>query len=160
MVLARSLEETAEGLGRDARAYRALIGPFAGEWDRLAEIVLAPVTRPPKAPLLALRFGTRAGAPAALFARARFRTPQGRALLAGMAAHAMRPLEAPGTTAFALVMLSLGHACGWPIARGGSGQIAAAMRAYLESLGGSVEVVAADRLTRRAAARAGPCSST
>ena len=56
-----------------------------------------------------------------------------------MAAHAIRPLRAPGTSAFALVLLALGHATGWPVARGGSRQITAAMRAYLESLGGSVE---------------------
>jgi phytoene dehydrogenase-like protein len=140
VTLMRSLEETADSLGADARAYRSLIGPFARHWDRLAEAMLGPLTRPPKAPLLAARFGSRGALPAALAARTRFRTPQGRALIAGMAAHSMRPLEAPGTAAFALVMLSLGHACGWPVARGGSGQIAAAMRAYLESLGGTVEL--------------------
>jgi phytoene dehydrogenase-like protein len=140
VTLMRSLDETADSLGTDARAYRSLIGPFARHWDRLAEAMLGPLTRPPKAPLLAARFGSRGALPAALAARIRFRTPQGRALIAGMAAHSMRPLEAPGTTAFALVMLSLGHACGWPVARGGSGQIPAAMRGYLESLGGTVEV--------------------
>jgi phytoene dehydrogenase-like protein len=140
VTLMRSLEETADSLGADARAYRSLVGPFARHWDRLAETMLGPLTRPPKAPLLAARFGSRGVLPAALAARTRFRTPQGRALIAGMAAHAMRPLEAPGTTAFALVMLSVGHACGWPVARGGSGQIAAAMRGYLESLGGTIEL--------------------
>jgi phytoene dehydrogenase-like protein len=140
VVLQRSLEETAEGLGADARAYRALVGTFAAEWDRLAEFVLAPQTRPPHSPLLAARFGALGAAPAELCARTVFRTPAARALLGGMAAHAMRPLRAPGTTAFALVLLALGHACGWPVARGGSEQIAAAMRAYLESLGATVEV--------------------
>jgi phytoene dehydrogenase-like protein len=140
VALMRSLEETAEGLGRDARAYRSLVGTFAEHWERLAEAMLGPLTRPPRAPLLAARFGSRGALPAALCARIRFRTPRARALVAGMAAHAIRPLEAPGTTAFALVMLSLGHACGWPVARGGSAQITAAMRAYLESLGGTVEV--------------------
>ncbi|HEY1775960.1 MAG TPA: NAD(P)/FAD-dependent oxidoreductase [Solirubrobacteraceae bacterium] len=140
VALRRSLEETADGLGRDGRAYRSLVGSFASHWDRLAESLLGPLTRPPRAPLLAARFGARGALPAALCARTRFRTPQARALVAGMAAHAMRPLEAPGSTAFALVMLSLGHACGWPVARGGSAQITTAMRAYLESLGGTVEV--------------------
>ncbi|HLK42668.1 MAG TPA: NAD(P)/FAD-dependent oxidoreductase, partial [Thermoleophilia bacterium] len=63
-----------------------------------------------------------------------------RALLAGMAAHAMRPLDAPGTAAFGIVLLALGHAVGWPVARGGSQSIADAMRAELESLGGVVQV--------------------
>jgi phytoene dehydrogenase-like protein len=140
VALQRSLEETAERLGVDARAYRSLVGTFAREWDRLAEFVLAPPTRLPHAPLLAARFGGLGAAPAELSARVRFRTPEARALLAGMAAHAMRPLGAPGTTAFALLFLTLGHACGWPVARGGSQEITAAMRAYLESLGGTVEV--------------------
>jgi phytoene dehydrogenase-like protein len=56
-----------------------------------------------------------------------------------MAAHSMSPLSAPPTTAFALVLLALGHAVGWPVARGGSQAITEAMRAYLESLGGTVE---------------------
>jgi phytoene dehydrogenase-like protein len=140
VVLERSIEQTAEGLGGDARAYRALVGSFARDWDRLAEFVLAPQTRPPHAPLLAAHFGAVGVVPAMICARVGFRTPQARALLGGMAAHAMRPLRAPGTTAFALVLLALGHACGWPVARGGSEQIAAAMRAYLESLGATVEV--------------------
>ncbi len=139
VLLQRSLDETAEALGADARAYRALVGHFAREWDRLAEFVLAPATRPPRSPLLAARFGALGATPAELCARTVFRTPAARALLGGMAAHSMRPLSAPGTTAFALVLLALGHACGWPVARGGSEQIAAAMRAQLESLGGTVE---------------------
>jgi phytoene dehydrogenase-like protein len=139
-VLQRSLDETAEGLGADARAYRALVGAFARDWERLAEFVLAPPTRPPRSPLLAARFGAIGTPPAELTARLSFRTPAARALFGGMAAHAIRPLRAPGTTAFALVLLALGHACGWPVARGGSQQITAAMRAYLESLGGSLEV--------------------
>jgi phytoene dehydrogenase-like protein len=138
--LERSLDQTADALGVDGRAYRSLVGVFAREWDRLAEFVLAPPARPPRAPLLAARFATRAVMPAELTARTRFRTPAARAMFAGMAAHAMRPLRAPGTTAFALVLLALGHACGWPVARRGSEEITAAMRAYLESLGGTVEV--------------------
>ncbi|HEY7968246.1 MAG TPA: NAD(P)/FAD-dependent oxidoreductase [Solirubrobacteraceae bacterium] len=139
-VLVRSLEETADALAGDARAYRSLMGAFASHWDRLAEFVLAPLTRPPRSPLLAARFGSRAVLPAALTARVRFRTPKARALVAGMAAHSMRPLDAPGTTAFALVMLSLGHACGWPVARGGSGEITLAMARHLEELGGTIEL--------------------
>jgi phytoene dehydrogenase-like protein len=117
VLLQRSLEQTAEGLGADARAYRTLVASFANDWDRLAEWVLAPQTRPPHAPLLAARFGALGVAPAALSARTIFRTPEARALLGGMAAHSMRPLYAPG-----------------------SAQITAAMRSYLDSLGATVEV--------------------
>ena len=136
-VLLRSLEETAEGLGMDAQAYRSLIGPFARDWDRVADVVLGP-PRLPRHPGLAARFALAGGRPVTKVA-ARFRSPAARALLGGMAAHSMLPLSAPPTTAFALVLLSLGHAVGWPVARGGSQAITEAMRAYLESLGGTVE---------------------
>ena len=33
--LHRSLAETADALGRDGRAYRALVGPLARDWERL-----------------------------------------------------------------------------------------------------------------------------
>jgi phytoene dehydrogenase-like protein len=138
-VLYRSLDETADALGRDGRAYRALVGPFARGWDRLAPFVLGPPGIP-GSPLLVARFGAVAGAPAGLLAGGAFRTPGARALFAGMAAHAMRPLAALGTSAFGLVLLALGHACGWPVARGGSEAIATALRRHLESLGGTVEV--------------------
>ena len=136
--LHRSLAETADALGRDGRAYRALVGPFARDWERLAPFVLGP-PGVPSAPLLAARFAALAGVPAAALCRTAFRTPAARALFAGAAAHAMRPLHAAGTTAFGLVLLALGHACGWPVAKGGSAAITAAMRAHLEALGGTVE---------------------
>ncbi len=136
-VLRRSLDETADGLGVDAGAYRSLVEPFAGDWDRVAEIVLGP-PKPPRHPALAARFALSGRRPVAKAAK-RFHSPGGRALLGGMAAHSMLPLTASPTTAFALVLLALGHAAGWPVARGGSQAITEGMRAYLESLGGSVE---------------------
>jgi phytoene dehydrogenase-like protein len=136
-VLRRSLDETADGLGVDAGAYRSLVGPVAGDWDRVAEVVLG-APKPPRHPVVAARFALSGGRPVAKVAK-RFRSPGGRALLGGMAAHSMLPLTASPTTAFALVLLALGHTAGWPVARGGSQAITEAMRAYLESLGGTVE---------------------
>jgi phytoene dehydrogenase-like protein len=136
-VLLRSLDETAERLGVDAKAYRSLVGPFARDWPRVADVVLGP-PRLPRHPAVAARFALAGGRPATWTAR-RFRSPAGRALLGGMAAHSMSPLSAPPTTAFALVLLSLGHAVGWPVACGGSQAITEAMRGYLESLGGTVD---------------------
>ena len=136
-VLRRSLDETAEGLGLDAQAYRSLVGPFAADWDRVAEVVLGP-PKPPRHPAVAARFALAGRRPISKTAKG-FRSPGGRALLGGMAAHSMLPLTAQPTTAFALVLLALGHAAGWPVARGGSQAITDAMRAYLESLGGTVE---------------------
>ena len=64
------------------------------------------------------RFGLRGLLPATVLAR-RFHG-EARALLAGLAAHSMQPLSAPGTSAFALVLGMLAHAVGWPIVEGGA----------------------------------------
>jgi phytoene dehydrogenase-like protein len=137
-VLHRSLEVTAAGLGgRDGEAYAALVGPFATAWDDLAEIVLG-APRPPRHPLLAARFARSGMRGAAGLATATFRGDAARGLFAGMGAHSMRPLDRPPTAAFALVLLALGHAAGWPVARGGSQAVAEAMAAYLRSLGGEI----------------------
>ena len=139
VALYRSVAETALGLGVDAAAYRSLIGPFAGEWERLAEVVLGPPVRPPRHPLLAARFARVGLRSAHGVASGSFEAPRAQALVAGMAAHSFMPLTAPATAAFAIVLLALGHATGWPVARGGSQAIAAAMRSHFESLGGVVE---------------------
>ena len=134
----RSVDQTAAGLGIDAAAYASLIGPLAREWDALAEIVLGP-PRLPRHPALAARFGLNGLQPADVLARRVFGGERARALLAGMAAHSIQPLSAPGTAAFGLVLLALAHATGWPVARGGSAAIASALRACLEALSGELE---------------------
>jgi phytoene dehydrogenase-like protein len=56
-----------------------------------------------------------------------------------MAAHSILPLENPASAAFGLVLTLLAHAVGWPVASGGSQQIADALGSYLRSLGGKIE---------------------
>jgi phytoene dehydrogenase-like protein len=137
-VLHRSVQATAAGLGRrDGEAYAALVGPFAAAWDDLAEIVLG-APRPPRHPLLAARFARSGIRGAVGLANSTFRGEGARSLFAGMGAHSMLPLDRPPTAAFALVLLALGHAAGWPVARGGSQAIAEAMAAHLRSLGGEI----------------------
>ncbi len=135
----RSISETAAGLGVDAAAYSSLIGPFATRWPALAQFALAPVGRPPHDPLLAARFAAVGLRSVERLARSQFSGERAQALFAGMGAHSIRPLNGTATAAFGLVLLSLAHAVGWPVARGGSQAITNAMRARLESLGGVVE---------------------
>lgn len=134
----RSLAETANGLGVDGARYARLLGPFADNWSDLADAILGP-PRVPSNPLLAARFGLLGALPARAIAGTLFSDVRTRALLAGMAAHAMRPLSAPTTGAFALVLMALGHAMGWPVVRGGSQALASAMGSLFESLGGEVQ---------------------
>ncbi|HET8539483.1 MAG TPA: NAD(P)/FAD-dependent oxidoreductase [Anaeromyxobacter sp.] len=138
VLLLRSTAATAEGLGGDGRAWRALFDPLAGSFDALAREVLGAVLHVPRRPLLLARFGLSALLPARRLAEARFAGPRARALLAGLAAHAVRPLEAAGTTAFALVLGAAAHAVGWPFARGGAGRIAGALASLLAAHGGEI----------------------
>ncbi|MGY3677945.1 phytoene desaturase family protein [Streptomyces sp. TE33382] len=136
-VLRRSVAETADGLGADGRRYRALIGPSVQHWDALAQDVMGPLSRIPSHPLLLARFGLPTTLPAAVLARL-FRTPRARALWAGVAAHAFRPLSAPFGSAIGLGILTAGHASGWAVAEGGSQAIARAMERALREYGGTV----------------------
>ena len=69
----------------------------------------------------------------------RFTTPEARALFAGAAAHAVRPLSAPFTSAIGLALGASAHRYGWPVAEGGSESISRAIVGLLRDLGGRVE---------------------
>jgi phytoene dehydrogenase-like protein len=132
-----SVDQTASTLGTDARAYRRLLGALVKNTDAIVSSVLAPLLTPPPHPLAMARFGLRGLWPVTMLAR-RFDAPPARALLAGLGAHSMRPLSAPGTGAFALLLGVLAHAVGWPVVEGGSARITDAMVLELERLGGEV----------------------
>jgi phytoene dehydrogenase-like protein len=134
---ATSLEQTADSLGADAGAYRRLLGPLVERADAIVPSVLAPLLRAPAHPLAMARFGVRGLWPVSTLA-SRFRTDGARALLAGLGAHAMRPLSAPGTGGFALVLGMLAHTVGWPVVEGGSARITDALIDELRATGGEL----------------------
>ena len=155
VVLERQLEAVDAALGRDAQAWRRLFGPCVREWERLVPAILGPVVRPPRHPILLARFGLPALLPATALARLAFREPAARALFAGLAAHSMLRLDQPFSASFGLVLGLLAHAVGWPLARGGSGAIAAALEAEARSLGVQIETgYPVDSLAELPAARA------
>jgi phytoene dehydrogenase-like protein len=134
----RSVDATAGGLGDDEKAYRRLMAPLARDWQALVDDLLGPLPLPPRHPLPLAGFGLMALRSASGLARASFRGRRARAVFAGMAAHAMLPLETLTTAAYGLVIGLLAHTVGWPMARGGSRHITDGMAAYLSSLGGEV----------------------
>lgn len=137
-VLHRSVDQTADGLGGDARAYRRLFGPFVDAGFDLTDGLLSPLTLPPKHPLTLARFGAVGVLPAHTVARRGFDTDEARALFAGLAGHSILSLKAPVTAGYGVMLGVLAHLVGWPLARGGSQQIADALVAVLAGLGGSV----------------------
>jgi phytoene dehydrogenase-like protein len=137
VMLERSVEETAAGLGPDGRAYTKLMGPLVEAGDRLSSFVLgrSPV---PRHPLSAARFA-RVALRSATGAADRFEGDRARALLAGLAAHSIQDLRRMPTASFGLVLGLLGHRYGWPMVRGGSQRLSEALTSYVGSLGGEVE---------------------
>src|SRR5436190_3066062 len=138
--LYRDIDVTAEQLLDDSGAYRRLMKPLARNWENLSIEFLRPMLHWPQHPITLAHFGILALCPATLLASLLFRREPARALFAGIAAHSFLPLEAPASSAFALVLGLAGHAVGWPIPRGGSQQISNALAAYLRELGGRIEV--------------------
>jgi phytoene dehydrogenase-like protein len=133
-----TVAQTAAGLGRDERAYRRLMAPLVRDAGAIIPALLAPLRAVPEHALAVARFGAAGVLPASVLAR-RFRTEEARALLAGVAAHAIQPLTAPATAGFGLVLGILAHSPGWPVVRGGSARLIDALAAELTALGGSLE---------------------
>jgi phytoene dehydrogenase-like protein len=137
VLLHRSVEMTADGLEPDAKTYRKLMGPFVENWDDLADDLLGPL-RIPRHPLKVARFGFYGIRSARSLVQSLFRDKRARALFGGLAAHSFLSLDRLTTSAFALVLATLAHVIGWPIARGGSQKIADALVAHFRDLGGDI----------------------
>ena len=139
VVLERSVDETAAGLGEDGAAWRRLYAPLTAQADIILRETLRPIRPSTRHPLVLSRFGLLAVRSATGLARSRFRGERARALFAGLAGHSVLPLERSPTASFGLLLGLMGHAAGWPVARGGSQSIADALASYLRSLGGEIK---------------------
>ncbi|MFL5932627.1 MAG: phytoene desaturase family protein [Gaiellaceae bacterium] len=147
VMLERGVDETADALGRDGGAYRRLMEPLVEAWAELAPAVLGRLPPPPRRTLRALESagaGALARATRVALGDARsvaeslFETERARASFAGHCAHAMLPLERRPSAGFGLALTVMGHAVGWPVARGGSSSLADALAARVRQLGGSI----------------------
>src|SRR6266513_1481625 len=138
VLLEPSPEASVPLLGEDEGRWRRLFAPLVRDAELLLEDILAPA-HVPAHPLALARFGVRAAPAATTLARLSFRGEKARGLFAGLAAHSMLRLDRPPTSAFGLVLGLLGHAFGWPFARGGSQRLSDALASYLRALGGEIE---------------------
>jgi phytoene dehydrogenase-like protein len=139
------VDEVARSLGVDGQAYRRLFAPLNRDIDMILPAFLGSMRAPPSHPLVAARFGLEGLASARHLAR-RFRTEEGRALVAGTAAHSMLPLTAPLSGVFPRLFTALAHRYGWPVVEGGSAAVVGALVAELSALGGHIET---GRLVKR-----------
>jgi phytoene dehydrogenase-like protein len=136
-ILTHSIEQTAQQFGIDEQAYLKLMRPVVKNWPLIAADALGPLSFP-KHPLAMAQFGLDA-LTSASFLQKRFKDKTLKGLFAGMAAHGIQPLTNIATSAIALVLTAQGHLKGWPVPRGGSKQIAAALASYFISIGGKIE---------------------
>jgi len=128
VLLERSLDATAEGLGPDGELYRKLVTPFVRAWPRAWT----------RRELLAVRPRLLYGLASAERLCRGFKTERARAFFAGHAAHSVLPLERRATAGFALVLCAAAHVDGWPFARGGSQAVTDALVRAIEEQGGAV----------------------
>ncbi|WP_435298485.1 phytoene desaturase family protein [Timonella sp. A28] len=148
----RDIRQTAERLGVDGRAWLDLIGPLA---QRPQAVIAAALgnKRSVTGDMLKetfgmLQFGVAALEQGTSLWNKRFEGVAAPALLTGVAAHAIAPLPSLAGAGTALMLGSLAHSHGWPIPRGGTGEITAALVADLVAHGG--EVVTDCEVTTRA----------
>jgi phytoene dehydrogenase-like protein len=137
-VLSRDMERTVASLGADGENWRRVFAPMVRNMDDLIAEVFQPALHIPKHPVTLGRFGVQALMPGTVTAR-RWRGEKARALYSGVAAHLFGKLTTPMSGSVGLMLTAVGHAAGWPVAKGGSQAIAQSLIGLLESLGGSVQ---------------------
>jgi phytoene dehydrogenase-like protein len=137
-VVSRDMDRTVASLGRDGERWRRLFEPMVRNIDNLIGEVFQPALHLPRHPLALTKFGVNALMPATLTVR-RWTDDPARALYMGVAAHVFGKLTTPLSGSVGLMLTAVGHAAGWPVAKGGSQAIAASLVGLLESLGGSVK---------------------
>jgi phytoene dehydrogenase-like protein len=133
----KAVEQTAATCAEDAVAYRRLFDPLVRAWPLIGDAVLGPL-RWPRHPIALANFGIQALRPAARLAQNAFTGESARALLGGIAAHGMIPLDMRPSGGVALALALTAHVAGWGIPRGGAQALTDALVAHLRSLGGEI----------------------
>src|SRR6266487_353503 len=140
VLLERSIDATCATLDVDADIYKRLMTTLVADWPFIEQAFLGPLRLPPllRHPFALGRFGLTALRSAQGLAQQFFKGERARAIFTGMSAHSMLSLDQATSSASALLLGTIGHVVGWPLPRGGSQQIVAALAAHLRSLGGEI----------------------
>lgn len=131
----RSVAQTADAVGTSA--WEHVLGSLTAQFPAISRDFLRPMLHFPDAPLKFANFGLRAGLPAHVLSWL-LGNERSKALFAGVAAHAFRPLDAFGSAAIGVALATAAHAHGWPVAAGGSESIVTALLKALDAHGGTV----------------------
>lgn len=132
------LERTADALGPDERAWRALLRPLSAHIEGVLDFTGGSLLRVPRDPITAVRYALRALEQGSAMAKGTFRTAEAAGLVAGVVAHANTALPALSGAAAGLLLMAQAHAGGWAYPRGGSQRIADALADDLRAHGGTI----------------------
>ncbi|SFR69275.1 Phytoene dehydrogenase-related protein [Microbacterium azadirachtae] len=132
------LERTADALGPDARAWRALLRPLSSHIDGLLDFTSGSLLRLPDDPVTAVRYGLRVLEQGSAMAERTFRTAEAAALAAGVVAHANSALPSLSGAAAGLLLMAQAHVGGWAYPRGGAQRIADVLADDLRAHGGRI----------------------
>jgi len=157
-LLHRTPEETAAGLDSlspgDGEAWMELCKGWQKIGDQVIGALLSPFP-PVRNGLGALAKLPAAGglsfvrmmlSPAQSLADQHFRGDAAKMLLAGNAAHADAPMDAPGSGVMGWLLIMLGQHLGFPVPKGGAGMLTQSMARRFEAAGGEIQT--ATRATR------------
>ena len=133
-LLYTSVEQTAFGLGKDAKRWMQAFSASSENFEAIAEDIMGPMLRFPSHPVHLARFGLVAGPPPNVIGKY-FRTPAARALYMGVAAHALQRLDRPLVGGIGAGIITAGHFNGWPVVEGGTGRLTQALVRVLEQAG-------------------------
>lgn len=140
VALYTSIEETASQFSKiGCRRYRNFFSELMANAYSLADDIFRPILHIPKHPWHLARFAGRGIWPANFIANY-LRDDKAKALFAGMAAHSFLPFDRFLSGAAGIVLMLAGHKEGWPVMRGGSGQIARVLMTKFLQLGGTIEL--------------------
>jgi phytoene dehydrogenase-like protein len=139
-------DRTADELGPDRAAWRATLGTLSRHQDLVVELALGDKRSLPSALLtprtlaVAPLFGGLLGLQGTPAWDLPFRTDRARALLGGVASHAIGRLPSLGLSATAALLGTIAHGVGWPIPVGGSQSLIDALVADLRAHGGEIVI--------------------
>lgn len=135
----RDVERSADALGRDGRAWRALFRPLASHIEGVTDFTSHELIRIPRHPVTTVRFGLRVLEQATRFGDLTLRTEEARALLAGVMAHAGGKMPSLSSSGAGMMLAAHAHAAGWGLPLGGSQSIIDAFVDDLSAHGGRID---------------------
>ena len=154
-VLSRDREITASSVRQFSAGDDVAWMELAEQWDRIGDIVVDALfcPFPPIRPAANLartlgmgdlaRLARMALLPARRLGAERFTGDGAPMLIAGSAMHADVPTDSSGSGVFGWLLAMLGQSVGWPVPRGGAGQLAEALARRLIANGGQIRTQAA-----------------